>query len=384
MTEQLSTPRITASYLENFVGRVVMLVGKVTQLRGDQATLDSDGTVTVLLDRDAHLANGSTVQVIGKVNPDLSIKVLTSRDLGTGVDHVSLEPSQEFPYTPRVAMVWSSTSMTQPATSSPPDGQGSFTNPWSSGSRCEISNSAPPNSMPSTLPPTRDLYPMVQPGSDGSRPCSADSLMSFSTSSSDLIFGVKLRVGSDGSYPAIRNARRPDIEADSPRVDDRLSIDESLPSFSTSSSDLIFTHNPPLGSSVTPHPLSSPLPPPSETLSPGERGGSLAADQMIPSAQPLTSPLPLYSQVFSVSEPSSMLPFSSLTQPQEEDRWNHTPLSPRYQPAESGPSTIPPTQRDDDSELFASVLDGIARIHVSMRRDEAGRWRIRRTEDEAS
>lgn len=86
MAEQLSTPRITASYLDSFVGRVVMLVGKVTQLRGDQATLDSDGTVTVLLNRDAHLANGSTVQVIGKVNPDLSIKVLTSKDLGTAVD----------------------------------------------------------------------------------------------------------------------------------------------------------------------------------------------------------------------------------------------------------------------------------------------------------
>jgi replication factor A3 len=110
MTEQLSTPRITAAYLDNFVGRVVMLVGEVTQLRGDQATLESDGTVTVLLNRvsyqqrfvsgthwlyvsfayhelqDAHLANGNAVQVIGKVNPDLSIKVLTSRDLGNTVD----------------------------------------------------------------------------------------------------------------------------------------------------------------------------------------------------------------------------------------------------------------------------------------------------------
>lgn len=47
----MSTPRITAPYLDNFVGRVIMLVGKVTQLRGDQATLDSDGTVTVLLNR---------------------------------------------------------------------------------------------------------------------------------------------------------------------------------------------------------------------------------------------------------------------------------------------------------------------------------------------
>jgi len=51
MAEQLSTPRITAAYLDNFVGKVVMLVGKVTQLRGDQATLDSEGTVTVLLNR---------------------------------------------------------------------------------------------------------------------------------------------------------------------------------------------------------------------------------------------------------------------------------------------------------------------------------------------
>lgn len=51
MAEQLSTPRITAPYLDSFVGRLVLLVGKVTQLRGDQATLDSDGTVTVILNR---------------------------------------------------------------------------------------------------------------------------------------------------------------------------------------------------------------------------------------------------------------------------------------------------------------------------------------------
>ncbi|KAI5461722.1 replication factor A protein 3 [Mariannaea sp. PMI_226] len=86
MADQMSTPRITATYLDNFVGRVVMLVGKVTQLLGNQATLDSDGTVTVLLNHDSHLANGNAAQVIGKVNPDLSIKVLSSNDLGTGFD----------------------------------------------------------------------------------------------------------------------------------------------------------------------------------------------------------------------------------------------------------------------------------------------------------
>ncbi|KAI9898749.1 hypothetical protein N3K66_007109 [Trichothecium roseum] len=83
---QLSAPRISAPYLDSCVGQNVMLVGKVTQLRGDQATLDSDGIVTVLLNRDSHLANGSVAQVIGKVNPDLSIKVLTSQDLGPSVD----------------------------------------------------------------------------------------------------------------------------------------------------------------------------------------------------------------------------------------------------------------------------------------------------------
>lgn len=48
---QLSAPRISAPYLDSCVGQNVMLVGKVTQLRGDQATLDSDGIVTVLLNR---------------------------------------------------------------------------------------------------------------------------------------------------------------------------------------------------------------------------------------------------------------------------------------------------------------------------------------------
>ncbi|KAK1730349.1 uncharacterized protein BDZ83DRAFT_647113 [Colletotrichum acutatum] len=86
MAEATSTPRITAQYLDNYVGRNVMLIGKVLQLRGDSAVLDADGNVTAILNRDVHLTNGNGAQIIGKVNPDLSIKVLTSRDLGPGVD----------------------------------------------------------------------------------------------------------------------------------------------------------------------------------------------------------------------------------------------------------------------------------------------------------
>ena len=51
MAEQLSTPRISARYLDSFNGKLVMIWGKVTQLRGDQASIDSDGPVNVLLTR---------------------------------------------------------------------------------------------------------------------------------------------------------------------------------------------------------------------------------------------------------------------------------------------------------------------------------------------
>lgn len=46
-----STPRINASYLENFQGSRVRLVGKVVQLRGDTAVVDSGGQITLVLNR---------------------------------------------------------------------------------------------------------------------------------------------------------------------------------------------------------------------------------------------------------------------------------------------------------------------------------------------
>lgn len=57
MAEQHSAPRVTAAYLDRFVGRIVTLVGKVTQLRGEQATLEADGIVTVFLNRVSALAH---------------------------------------------------------------------------------------------------------------------------------------------------------------------------------------------------------------------------------------------------------------------------------------------------------------------------------------
>ncbi|PFH55909.1 hypothetical protein XA68_17394 [Ophiocordyceps unilateralis] len=82
----MCAPRITAKYLNSSTGRLVTIVGKVMQLRSDQAVMEADGTINVILNRDAHLTSGNAAQIIGKVNPDLSVKAFSSRDLGAAVD----------------------------------------------------------------------------------------------------------------------------------------------------------------------------------------------------------------------------------------------------------------------------------------------------------
>lgn len=51
MAEAISTPRINSSYLDSFTNQTVRLVGKVVQLRGEQAVVDAEGNVTVHLSR---------------------------------------------------------------------------------------------------------------------------------------------------------------------------------------------------------------------------------------------------------------------------------------------------------------------------------------------
>lgn len=46
-----STPRITAPYLEQFSHQTVRILGKVRQLRGEQATIDAGGQISVFLNR---------------------------------------------------------------------------------------------------------------------------------------------------------------------------------------------------------------------------------------------------------------------------------------------------------------------------------------------
>ncbi|KAF1833421.1 replication factor A protein 3 [Decorospora gaudefroyi] len=80
------TPRILAPHLSNFQHRIVRVLGKVVQLRGDMAVIDAGGNVDVILNRDSHLAVGHAVEIIGKVDQNLYIKVQAATDFGTGVD----------------------------------------------------------------------------------------------------------------------------------------------------------------------------------------------------------------------------------------------------------------------------------------------------------
>jgi len=90
MAEALSTPRITSQYLDSFTNKTVRITGKVTQLRGEQATIDSEGVVTAHLNRDSHLTVGNAIEIVGKVNQDLSVKVLKATDMGTNLDFAAV------------------------------------------------------------------------------------------------------------------------------------------------------------------------------------------------------------------------------------------------------------------------------------------------------
>ncbi|CAO2651807.1 Nn.00g000900.m01.CDS01 [Neocucurbitaria sp. VM-36] len=79
------TPRILAPHLQTFQHRIVRILGKVVQLRGDSAVIDAGGHVDVILNRDSHLAVGHAVEVIGKVDQNLHIKVQAATDFGTNV-----------------------------------------------------------------------------------------------------------------------------------------------------------------------------------------------------------------------------------------------------------------------------------------------------------
>ncbi|KAF2773135.1 replication factor A protein 3 [Teratosphaeria nubilosa] len=93
MTE--STPRINAAYLQQFSHQTVRILGKVKQLRGEQATIQdaNNDNINLHLNREANLQVQHAVEIIGKVQNDLSVKVMASTDMGpeSNIDFSAVE-----------------------------------------------------------------------------------------------------------------------------------------------------------------------------------------------------------------------------------------------------------------------------------------------------
>jgi len=82
---------VNAQYLESFQDRTVRIVGKITQLRGPSAILDSNGNVTITLRKDSHFMVGNYYEIIGRVKNDLSISVMGSCDFGQNIDMAAMD-----------------------------------------------------------------------------------------------------------------------------------------------------------------------------------------------------------------------------------------------------------------------------------------------------
>ncbi|MCJ1363533.1 hypothetical protein MMC16_002640 [Acarospora aff. strigata] len=85
------TPRVNAPYLESFKGHTVRVLGKVVQLMGESAVINAGGEVRVLLNRDSHLVLNNAVEIVGKVQGDLSVKVFQATDFGGNIDYAAVD-----------------------------------------------------------------------------------------------------------------------------------------------------------------------------------------------------------------------------------------------------------------------------------------------------
>ncbi|KAK0377105.1 replication factor A protein 3 [Colletotrichum limetticola] len=361
MAEATSTPRITAQYLDNYVGRNVMLIGKVLQLRGDSAVLDADGNVTAILNRDVHLTNGNGAQIIGKVNPDLSIKVLTSRDLGPGVDYQLAAavpsgrvygrnqfnipaPSQPARITPRAPVTRPATTTTTTANSTqlrrqqkhPP--QHDYERQQQQQQTPPPTQRRPPRYIPPTpTPPSPNLtryrsttpIPLTHPPSPQTQKRHASTIQaSQQPRQHDRDYRQSSTVNHDKRtsipYPPSRTPVRPPTPP-SPDI-------PTWPSFASSTPEL---------TSTSKHP-----------------------------------------QIKASSEISSRIVKARKGREVEEGRLGRQRSKPGEPEVE-----VKEVVLDDDSELLGAILDGIGRMAVgtvAMRMDDAGRWRIRRDPGEES
>ncbi|EJU02469.1 replication factor A protein 3 [Dacryopinax primogenitus] len=81
------TPRINSKRMQYYVGQVVRMTGKLLRVNGDTAIIESTdgGNVEVRLSRDSHLSD-PIVEIIGHVEDEHTLKMLTGSDMGSDVD----------------------------------------------------------------------------------------------------------------------------------------------------------------------------------------------------------------------------------------------------------------------------------------------------------
>ncbi|KAG4301283.1 hypothetical protein PCK1_002593 [Pneumocystis canis] len=92
------TPRINASLCEQFIDQTVRMIVKVKKLKGDTALVDCSGLVEIHLNRDSNFIEGNTFEIIGKINPDLSVNVLTAINFEKDIDFEAVDSVVQVSY----------------------------------------------------------------------------------------------------------------------------------------------------------------------------------------------------------------------------------------------------------------------------------------------
>lgn len=80
------TKQVNQALLGQFPDQIVRIVGKVTSLRGTEGTIDASGPVEVHLNSESNMREGKFVEIIGKIQSDLSVRTLTTINLEGNID----------------------------------------------------------------------------------------------------------------------------------------------------------------------------------------------------------------------------------------------------------------------------------------------------------
>ncbi|KAL2313113.1 DNA replication factor A subunit Ssb3 [Schizosaccharomyces pombe] len=80
------TPRVTKDMLPECSGKTVRIVGKVNQVEGETAKVDSNGSFDMHLTVDNTLEPNHFYEFVVSVKPDSSVQLLTCVDFGTDID----------------------------------------------------------------------------------------------------------------------------------------------------------------------------------------------------------------------------------------------------------------------------------------------------------